>query len=228
MVPWPLRSETRLKTIWSRPARWSRSAWPTKSGSFFEHGRHAASGVRVAVGRAHCRPAPSLSRSTPDAAEEPVRRRQPVPAGRGRAGRHGVGRPGARVARQQSLALAFRPRSGMRCLRKPRFNPPKAVFPIVWTALDGALAIGAYRLVAPAVDAPERNRALGLFAANVAMITGWFEAVLRPPQPGRGGRRLGRDRRHRDGLCRRGAAGRQAPPPPPACRSSRGSASPPC
>ena len=31
-------------------------------------------------------------------------------------------------------------------LRKPRFNPPKAVFPSVWTALDGALAVGAYRL----------------------------------------------------------------------------------
>jgi len=57
-------------------------------------------------------------------------------------------------------------------LRKPRFNPPKAVFPVVWTALDGALAIGAYRLARqPSTSA--RNRALGLFAANVAMITGW-------------------------------------------------------
>jgi tryptophan-rich sensory protein len=57
-------------------------------------------------------------------------------------------------------------------LRKPRFNPPKALFPIVWTALDGALAVGAYRL-ARRPSTPERNRALGLFAANVAMITGW-------------------------------------------------------
>jgi len=57
-------------------------------------------------------------------------------------------------------------------LRKPRFNPPKAVFPVVWTALDGALALGAYRL-ARQPSTPERNRALGLFAANVAMITGW-------------------------------------------------------
>ena len=57
-------------------------------------------------------------------------------------------------------------------LRKPRFNPPKAAFPVVWTALDGALAIGAYRL-ARQPSTPERNRALGLFAANVAMITGW-------------------------------------------------------
>jgi tryptophan-rich sensory protein len=52
-------------------------------------------------------------------------------------------------------------------LRKPRFNPPQAAFPIVWTALDSALAVGAYRL------ARQPNRALGLFAANVAMITGW-------------------------------------------------------
>ena len=57
-------------------------------------------------------------------------------------------------------------------LRKPRFNPPKAVFPVVWTLLDGALAVGAYRL-ARQPSTPERNRALGLFAANVAMITGW-------------------------------------------------------
>jgi tryptophan-rich sensory protein len=57
-------------------------------------------------------------------------------------------------------------------LRKPRFNPPNVVFPIVWTALDGVLAVGAYRL-ARRPSTPQRNRALGLFAANVAMISGW-------------------------------------------------------
>ena len=57
-------------------------------------------------------------------------------------------------------------------LRKPRFNPPKAVFPVVWTLLDGALAVGAYRLARKPAT-PERNRALGLCAANVAMIAGW-------------------------------------------------------
>jgi len=57
-------------------------------------------------------------------------------------------------------------------LRKPRLSPPRAVLPVVWTALDGALAVGAYRL-ARRPSTPERNRALGLFAANVAMITGW-------------------------------------------------------
>jgi tryptophan-rich sensory protein len=57
-------------------------------------------------------------------------------------------------------------------LRKPAFHPPRAVFPVVWTALDAALALGAYRLArAPATA--ERNRALGWFAANVALISGW-------------------------------------------------------
>ena len=57
-------------------------------------------------------------------------------------------------------------------LRKPSFHPPKSVFPVVWTALDGVLALGAYRLARKPATA-QRNRALGLFATNVAMITGW-------------------------------------------------------
>ena len=68
-------------------------------------------------------------------------------------------------------------------LRKPAFNPPKAVFPVVWTALDSALALGAYRLArAPAT--PERNRALALCATNVALISGWSRLFF-------GRRRLG-------------------------------------
>ena len=62
-------------------------------------------------------------------------------------------------------------------LRKPRFNPPKAVFPVVWTVLDSALAVGAYRLARQPAT-PERNRALGLFAANVALITGWAKVFF--------------------------------------------------
>ncbi len=57
-------------------------------------------------------------------------------------------------------------------LRKPAFHPPKAVFPVVWTALDSALAVGAYR-IARKPSTPQRNHALRLFAANVAMISGW-------------------------------------------------------
>jgi tryptophan-rich sensory protein len=57
-------------------------------------------------------------------------------------------------------------------LRKPAFNPPKRVFPIMWTALDSALAVGAYR-IARQPSTPQRNRALGLFGVTVAMISGW-------------------------------------------------------
>jgi tryptophan-rich sensory protein len=61
-------------------------------------------------------------------------------------------------------------------LRKPRFDPPRAALPVVWTALDGVLAAGAYRLARlPAT--PERNRALGLFGINVALIAGWRRQV---------------------------------------------------
>jgi len=61
-------------------------------------------------------------------------------------------------------------------LRKPRLAPPRAALPAVWTALDGALAVGAYRLARrPAT--PERNRALGRFGVNVALIAGWSRLV---------------------------------------------------
>ncbi len=68
-------------------------------------------------------------------------------------------------------------------LRKPPFSPPQAVLPIVWTALDGALAYGAYR-IARQPDTPERNRALRLFATNVAMITGWAKLFRGRHNPG--------------------------------------------
>lgn len=68
-------------------------------------------------------------------------------------------------------------------LRKPSFHPPKAVFPIAWTAIDGALALGAYRLARQPATA-QRDRALGLFAANVALISGWSRLFF-------GRRRLG-------------------------------------
>jgi tryptophan-rich sensory protein len=68
-------------------------------------------------------------------------------------------------------------------LRKPAFQPPDKVFPVVWSAIDGALALGAWRLARrPAT--PQRNRALGLLGTNVAMIAGWSRLFF-------GKRRLG-------------------------------------
>lgn len=59
-----------------------------------------------------------------------------------------------------------------RVLKKPRFQPPDPVIPVAWTLIDSALAFGAWRLLrAPA--SRHRNRALGWWAVNVAMVGGW-------------------------------------------------------
>jgi len=68
-------------------------------------------------------------------------------------------------------------------LRKPAFTPPDRVYPLVWSAIDGALAIGAWRLARKPAT-PQRNRALGLLGANVALIAGWSKLFF-------GKRRLG-------------------------------------
>jgi len=68
-------------------------------------------------------------------------------------------------------------------LRKPVFHPPQAAFPIVWSAIDSALALGAWRLARQPASR-QRNRALGLLGANVAMIAGWSKLFF-------GKRRLG-------------------------------------
>jgi benzodiazapine receptor len=59
-----------------------------------------------------------------------------------------------------------------RLLRKPGFKPPDPVIPLAWTVIDTALAIGAYRLMRHPSSQP-RNRALGLWALNVALVGGW-------------------------------------------------------
>lgn len=59
-----------------------------------------------------------------------------------------------------------------RLLHKPSFQPPDAAIPLAWSAINSALAIGAYRLMRQPA-APERNRALGWWALNVALIGGW-------------------------------------------------------
>lgn len=59
-----------------------------------------------------------------------------------------------------------------RWLRKPSFQPPDAVIPLAWTAIDSALAVAAYRLMCQPASAP-RDRALGWWALNVALIGGW-------------------------------------------------------
>ena len=65
-------------------------------------------------------------------------------------------------------------RSGIwyRLLRKPSFQPPEAAIPLAWGVVNSALAAGAYRLLRqPATS--QRNRALGWWGLNVALIGGW-------------------------------------------------------
>jgi tryptophan-rich sensory protein len=59
-----------------------------------------------------------------------------------------------------------------RLLHKPPFQPPDKAIPLAWTAIDTALAVGAYRLLRKPA-APARTRALGLWALNVGMIGAW-------------------------------------------------------
>lgn len=55
---------------------------------------------------------------------------------------------------------------------KSQLTPPDAVFPIVWTILFALLGIGAARIfLAP--PSPQRTRALGLFAAQLAVNFLW-------------------------------------------------------
>jgi tryptophan-rich sensory protein len=57
-------------------------------------------------------------------------------------------------------------------LREPSFKPPDASFPVAWTAIEAALAVGGYRL-ARAEASPGRTKALALWAWNVVAIGGW-------------------------------------------------------
>lgn len=57
-------------------------------------------------------------------------------------------------------------------LEKPSFTPPDPVFGMVWPALEAGLAVGGYRLLREP-SSPERNQALALWFANVALIAGW-------------------------------------------------------
>lgn len=67
-------------------------------------------------------------------------------------------------------------------LRKPRYQPPKQVFPIVWTALYVLMARSAAR-VWQARPSTQRNRALALWGTQLALNAGWsvlFFGVRRP------------------------------------------------
>lgn len=57
-------------------------------------------------------------------------------------------------------------------LKKPPFNPPNAVFPVVWPVLYTLMALSGWRTWR-ADESPERTRALSLWAAQLAANAGW-------------------------------------------------------
>ena len=65
-----------------------------------------------------------------------------------------------------------------RRLDKPGYTPPDKAFGAVWPVLEGALAVGGYRLLRRS-PGPARNAAVGLWLANTAMIGGWTELFFR-------------------------------------------------
>lgn len=60
----------------------------------------------------------------------------------------------------------------MDAVPKSQLTPPDAVFPVVWVILFALLGVGAARIyLAP--PSPQRSRALGLFAAQLAVNFLW-------------------------------------------------------
>ncbi len=58
-------------------------------------------------------------------------------------------------------------------LTKPSFNPPDWVFPPAWNLLFLLMTIALWRLVRRAEAGTGRRWALGLFAAQLGLNTGW-------------------------------------------------------
>ncbi len=70
-----------------------------------------------------------------------------------------------------------------RSRRKPSFQPPNWLFAPVWTALYGAIAYSGWR-VWRSPSSPERSRALGLWATQLALNGAWTPLFFRAHAPG--------------------------------------------
>lgn len=69
-----------------------------------------------------------------------------------------------------------------RALRKPRWQPPRQAFPIVWTALYVLGAASGHR-VWRAPEGPARRRALALWGAQLALNAAWSPIFFRLRRP---------------------------------------------
>jgi translocator protein len=83
---------------------------------------------------------------------------------------------GARCSRNASRD------SWYRNLDKPDFTPPDKAFPLVWTALYAMIAWSGWRIWC-ATPSPERNRALGLWIAQLAANARWSKSFFGQRRP---------------------------------------------
>lgn len=80
-------------------------------------------------------------------------------------------------------SLASKPDSDWyRSLDKPRWQPPPAAFPVVWTALYGMIAVAGARAL-DRLSGTDRVRFRRRYAANLALNAGWSVAFFRARRP---------------------------------------------
>lgn len=68
--------------------------------------------------------------------------------------------------------IDLRTRTWYRRLNKPSFNPPDAVFPVVWTLLHGCMAVSGWRVWRQDVS-PERTSALRMWIGQLIANAQW-------------------------------------------------------
>ena len=68
-------------------------------------------------------------------------------------------------------------------LAKPAFNPPNAVFPVVWTILYILMAVAAWLVWRAPGDAGDRRRALVAYAAQLVLNVAWSFAFFGARSP---------------------------------------------
>lgn len=71
-------------------------------------------------------------------------------------------------------------------LAKPSWNPPPAVFPVVWTTLYVVMAVAAWLVWRSAADTALRNRALTAFGVQLVLNATWSWAFFGANSPGFG------------------------------------------
>lgn len=75
-----------------------------------------------------------------------------------------------------------RTRLWYRRLKKPSYNPPNYVFPVVWTALYALMAISGWRVWRTG-DSRERSQALFLWASQLASNAAWTKFFFGKHRP---------------------------------------------